>query len=90
MAQAIVDPADLRRFAQQLKKFSDQLQGEMQSLRSRLQTLGSSWRDQENQKFVEEFEATMVVLNRFVAASETHVPFLMRKAERIEEYINQR
>jgi len=90
MAQAIVDPADVRRFAQQLKKFSDTLQSEMQSLRSRLQTLGGTWRDQENQKFTEEFEATMIVLNRFVAASEQHVPFLLRKAERIEDYINQR
>jgi len=90
MAQAIVDPADVRRFAQQLKKFSDTLQSEMQSLRSRLQTLSGTWRDQENQKFTEEFEATMIVLNRFVAASEQHVPFLLRKAERIEDYINQR
>ena len=90
MAQAIVDPADVRRFAQQLKKFSDTLQSEMQSLRSRLQTLGGTWRDQENQKFTEEFEATMIVLNRFIAASEQHVPFLLRKAERIEDYLTQR
>jgi hypothetical protein len=32
----------------------------------------------------------MVVLARFLEAAEQHVPFLMRKADRIEEYLQQR
>jgi uncharacterized protein YukE len=90
MSQAIVDPQDLRRFAYQLKKFVDEVQGQMQTVRSQFQSLGSTWRDQENQKFAEQFEETMLVLGRFVAASEQQVPFLLRKAERIEDYLNQR
>jgi hypothetical protein len=30
------------------------------------------------------------VLKRFVEATNQHVPFLLRKAERIEEYLQQR
>jgi hypothetical protein len=30
------------------------------------------------------------VLSRFIALSEEQIPFLMRKAERIEEYLQQR
>ena len=52
--------------------------------------LGDTWRDQEHKKFSEEFEQTMKVLARFVEASAEHIPFLMRKAERIEEYLQQR
>ena len=32
----------------------------------------------------------MRVLSRFVAASDNHIPFLLRKAERAEEYLRQR
>jgi uncharacterized protein YukE len=90
MAKAVVDPAELRRFAQDLKRFNNELQNQMASLHSRLVELGQTWRDQEHQKFVEEYEATMKVLHRFVDASGKHIPFLLRKAERVEEYLQQR
>ena len=90
MSKAIVDPAELRRFAMDLKRFNANLQGQMTVLAGRLGSLGQSWRDQENTKCVEEFESTMKVLGRFVGASEQHIPFLLRKAEKIEEYLNQR
>ena len=90
MSKAIVDPAELRRFAMDLKRFNANLQGQMTVLAGRLGALGQTWRDQENVKFVEEFESTMKVLARFVDAAEQHIPFLLRKAEKIEEYLNQR
>jgi hypothetical protein len=62
----------------------------MAVLHGRLVALGSSWRDQEHNKFVEEFEQTMKTLGRFVDASNKHIPFLVRKAERVEEYLQQR
>jgi uncharacterized protein YukE len=90
MAKAIVDPEELRRFAQDLKRFNDQLQNQMKVLHGRMNALGQSWRDQEHTKFAEEFEETMRVLMRFTEASEQHIPFLLRKAERVEEYLQQR
>jgi uncharacterized protein YukE len=90
MAKAIVDPAELRRFARDLKRFNDELQNQMKLLHGRLNTLGQTWRDQEQTKFVEEFEETVRVLGRFTEASEQHIPFLIRKAERVEEYLQQR
>jgi uncharacterized protein YukE len=90
MSKAVVDPAELRRFAMDLKRFNANLQGQMSVLAGRLGALGQTWRDQEHTKFVEEFESTMKVLSRFVDAAEHHVPFLMKKAEKIEDYLNQR
>jgi uncharacterized protein YukE len=90
MSQAVVDPQDLRRFAFQLKKFKDEVLNQMQALRGQFQSLGQTWRDQEHQKFAEQFEETVMVLSRFVAVSEEQIPYLTRKADRIEEYLNQR
>ncbi len=90
MPQAIVDLGELRRFAQNLKRFNDELQNQMTMLHSQLTGLSSTWRDKEHDKFVEEFEQTMTVIARFVDAANMHIPFLMRKAERVEDYLQQR
>jgi hypothetical protein len=90
MSKAIVDPAELRRFAQDLKRFNEGLGNQMAVLHGRLMGLGQTWRDQEHNKFAEEFEQTMKVLLRFVESSNKHIPFLIRKAERVEEYLQQR
>ena len=90
MAQAVADPAELRRFAFNLKRFSAELQTNLAGLHGQLLALGDTWRDQESDKFRQEFEQTMLVLDRFIEAAGVHGPFLMRKAERIEEYLQQR
>lgn len=90
MSQAIVDPVELRRFAANLKRFNADLQAGMAGLHGQLVGLGDSWRDQEHDRFRQEFEATMLVLERFLEVAEEHIPFLLRKAERIEEYLSQR
>jgi uncharacterized protein YukE len=90
MARAIVDPADLRRFAQTLKHFNTDLQQQMTVLQGQFVALGDTWRDQEHEKFAQEFAQTMLAMARFVEAANVHIPFLVRKAERIEEYLQQR
>ncbi|MCI0639590.1 MAG: WXG100 family type VII secretion target [Gemmataceae bacterium] len=90
MAQAIVDPAEIRRFAHQLKQFNEDLRDKLAVLHGQLIGLGDSWRDQEHERFTQEFEQTMHVLEAFMAAADQHTPFLLRKAERVEEYLQQK
>lgn len=90
MAQAVVDPAELRRFAQNLRHFNTELHNKMSVIHGQLSGLSQTWRDKEQEKFTEEFESTLIVINRFIEASSAYVPFLMRKAERVEEYLQQR
>jgi uncharacterized protein YukE len=90
MSQAIVDPGELRRFAGGLKRFNADMQAALAALHAQLTALGDTWRDHEHDRFRQEFEATMTVMERFLGMSEEHVPFLLRKAERIEEYLSQR
>jgi len=90
VAKAMVDPAELRRFANHLKQFSNEVKNQVGALRGQFLHLGTSWRDQENQKFAEEFERTFQAIGRFIEAANEHIPFLLRKAERVEEYLQQR
>lgn len=90
MSKAVVNPAELRRFAQELKRFNLNLRDQITVLQARMNDLGQTWRDQEHTKFIEEFEQTVRVLGRFTEAADRHVPFLIRKAEKIEEYLQQR
>lgn len=90
MPQAIVDPSELRMFAQMLKQFNQDLSDRANALSAQLNALGSTWRDQENIKFTEQFDEHMRYLARFIDANNQHIPYLVRKAERIEEYLQQR
>ena len=90
MPQAIVDPEDIRRFAQSLKKFNGDVQDRITLLGNQLVALGRTWRDQEHKKFVEEFEQHLRVVSRFIDVTDQHIPYLLRKAEIIEEYLEQR
>jgi WXG100 family type VII secretion target len=90
MPQAIVDPEELRQFAQNLKKFSNEIQNRITLLGSQLVALSKTWRDQEQKKFTEEFEEQVKSVARLIEVIEEHIPYLVRKAEIIEEYLHQR
>jgi len=85
-----MDPEEVRRFAKELKRFNDDVRVRVASLQARFSALGDSWQDQEHEKFAEEFVTTVKTLKKFVEVSEKHTPYLMRKAQRIEQYLNQR
>ena len=90
MSQAIVNPEELRAFAQKLKQFNTMLSDQATMLAGQLDTLSATWRDQENKKFSEEFKEHLRLLGQFVEANNRHIPYLLRKTERIEEYLQQR
>ena len=84
-----MDPAEVRRFAEDLKRFNLDLQNRITLLQARFAALGETWQDQEHAKFAEEFRQTMKALLKFMEISSQHTPFLLRKAQRIEEYLSQ-
>ena len=90
MSRAIVDPAELRRFAQNLKNFNNEVGRQLSVLHGQFGGLGDTWRDQEHEKFAGQFAETVLVLSRFMETSQMHINFLLRKAERIDEYLQQR
>ena len=91
MSQAIADPAELAsvrpQFATLLCRAANRARGPAWDSTSRL---GDTWRDQEYERFRQEFEQALANHDRLVEISGEFVPFLQRKAERIEEYLAQR
>lgn len=85
-----MDPEEVRRFAKELKRFNEEMQSRAASLQGRFTALSGTWQDQEHEKFAEEFATAIKVLKKFMEVSDKHTPYLMRKAQRIEEYLAQR
>jgi WXG100 family type VII secretion target len=85
-----MDPEQVRRFAEELKRFNSDIQDRMSALQARFSALGDTWQDQEHTKFADEFKQTVKALKKFIEVANQHTPFLLRKAQRIEEYLNQR
>jgi uncharacterized protein YukE len=90
MSKAHVDPAELRRFALDLKRFTDEIESLMGQLHSRMNGLEGTWRDQEQKKFAEAFMQATKALAAFVEAAGEQSVFLNRKAAAIEQYLRQR
>jgi WXG100 family type VII secretion target len=90
MPQAIMDPEQVRKFADELKRFNSDLQDKIAGLQARFAALGDTWQDQEHVKFAEEFKQIMKALKKFVEVSNQQSPYLLRKAQRIEEYLSQK
>jgi uncharacterized protein YukE len=90
MSQAIIDPEEVRRFAAELKRFNGDLRERTASLMARFTALGDTWQDQEQEKFAGEFTQLMKSLRSFIEVSDRHTPYLLRKAERIQHYLDQR
>jgi WXG100 family type VII secretion target len=87
--QANVDPAELRRFALELKRFTEDIESLVGQLHSRMNTLEATWRDQEQKKFAEAFAQTTKTLANFVETATEHTAFLNKKAAAIEQYLRQ-
>ena len=90
MSQAIMDPEKVRRFAEELQRFNSDLENRMILLHSRFGALSDTWQDQKHEKFSGEFKQALKALRKFVELSKEHTPYLLRKAQRIEDYLNQR
>ena len=90
MSQAVMDPERVRRFAEELQRFNREVEARMATLQARFTALGDTWQDQEHAKFAEEFKQIMKALKKFVEVSNQQSPYLLRKAQRIEEYLSQK
>ncbi len=87
MPQAIVDPEHLRQFASMLKVFTEEVSQRSASLAGQMNDLSQTWRDQQHHKFAIEFTEQLRQLSRLVDAAQQHVPYLMRKADQIDQYL---
>ncbi len=87
MSQAVVDPEQLRQFAGHLHRFVEEMKVRSTALAAQMNQLEQTWRDEQQRKFAQEFTEQMRQLTRLVQTTETHIPYLVRKAEQIDAYL---
>ena len=87
MAQAIVDPEQLRQFASMLQRYSQTVRESTAALSQAQARLNESWRDQEQRKFSDEFMEQVKLVQKLLDMTDKHVPYLVKKAEIIEQYL---
>ena len=90
MAQINVDPQKLREFAGRLNRFAAQVDEHTAAIKSNITRLGDTWRDQEFERFVNEFALAQHYLTQFSEEARRNVPLLERDAEKIEEFLRMR
>ena len=81
----IIDPKELRLFANQLKQFNSDLNTGSSRLQAQFRQLGDTWRDPAYAKFAQEFEQTMRNLQRFRQVADEVIPRLLKTADRADE-----
>ncbi|MBX3421428.1 MAG: WXG100 family type VII secretion target [Pirellulaceae bacterium] len=87
MPQAIVDPEQLRQFAAMLQRYTQSIRESTAALTQAQARLNDSWRDQEQRRFSDEFDQQVKLVQKLLEMSERHVPYLVKKAEIIEQYL---
>lgn len=87
MPKAAVDPEELRAFATELKHFNGEVQSSLTALQHRFGRLGESWTDQEYNRFSDVLGKALGAYARLLEATDQQIPHLLRKAQRIQEYL---
>jgi len=85
VSEAFVHPEKIRAFANQLRGYAEVTGNSMGTLNMQLQRLGSSWRDQEYDRFVQEFQKTKAQLGALQAEIQKLVPELESDAQKADE-----
>jgi uncharacterized protein YukE len=85
VSEAFVHPETLRAFANQLRGYAELTGNCMGTLNTQIQRLGSTWRDQEYDRFVQEFQKTKSQLGALQAEIQKLVPELESDAQKADE-----
>lgn len=81
MTQRIItDPKAMIQFANQLQSFNKDLADKSKKLNAQFKELGQEWKDQDYQKFTNEFATLMKHINTYLKDAEAHPRLITKKA----------
>ena len=90
MAQIVVDPAELRRFASVLQREVSILREQQKVLEGGRRELSQVWKDARYSAFEQSYMPTLEALAQFCRASELYAGYLRRKADKVDVYLGRR
>lgn len=87
MPKAIVDPAELHRFAASLGVIMGILRDRRNAVNSDFKALRDAWQDKKYEQFERSFSEMITRFDRFTDESERYAKYLRGKARKAEEYL---
>ena len=87
MSQVIVNPDELRRFANYLDELRESLQHKKFTATHSFEHLRQSWRDAKYAQFEKTFTNTSQELDQFLKMTKTYADFLRQKAAKGDRYL---
>jgi uncharacterized protein YukE len=81
------DPERLRRFALTLNQFAAAADEHLARIKSAVGHLGQTWRDQEFERFVQEFASAQNRLKGFIEETRRVTPALEADARKLDDYL---
>ena len=85
MARVLVEPDDLREFANGIRKYLDTVESETNNLKNIFDKL--EWNDQKTEEFSKRLDELLRILEHFKEGAEEEIPYLLQQAETLEEYL---
>jgi uncharacterized protein YukE len=85
MAKVDADPADLRRFAHQLRQFQSEVQSQLNRLSGQLN--GMRWSDAQQRRFLADWEGSARSMRAFLSSIDQHSSYLENKSKQLEDYL---
>jgi uncharacterized protein YukE len=90
-ANASVKSVDeLRAFSAYLKSLSANLTNEFTNAQREMYRVNEGWNDEENMKFMQEFEQTVQVINRISEHMNDYGTFIQKKCDILDLYMSTR
>ena len=88
MSSVISDPREIRRFQDALRQFNSEVTAANTRIHSQLNSLGSTWRDQEYQKFSQELETALRAFQNYLQNADGYLSHLNAKAAALESFLD--
>lgn len=79
---------ELRHFASYLNNLGDNLINEFNHARNEMYHINDGWNDSENEKFMEEFEQSITIINRIALHMQEYGTFINKKSDILDMYQN--
>jgi ubiquinone biosynthesis protein UbiJ len=79
------DPDELRQTAQLLRRFKSEVEQQLGRVTGKIASMSGA--DPQQRRFAAEWDKTAKSLRSFLAAIDSHAPYLERKAQQLEDYL---
>jgi hypothetical protein len=82
------NPEEVKKFVRHLKDFIENMKQNISKIDPQFNHLGDYWKDNKHASFTQKYQSNTIMIKRFLKATEDYIPFLIKDAEKLQDYIN--